>query len=429
MKRRIFITAVVLFGAAAVVFGGPRKAVPAASAASRAASPRLAYRPAGTVAFANLERIAQTVAGIAGKGSRDLVLTYTVPRAIRNQGAAILFGPMRSNAHGVAVCYVEPTISARVAASKHPSDSDLDRMKRWTIVYPTTMTRAAFLQRNPQAVPDVLNTVRVPPGRTIKRTLWAWFAPDGQWAVLGPTPAMAANAYSFSASARARPLGQDLAYIRMDATGARAVFGTDVCAGGMIAVRMGPKGLELRGSGRLGKVFRKPLVPGALNFPGIPVTAPLFGTTTTPSDVHVAEDIFGMAGPEFGAYVRSSLRYLNGAGATGYFLDGTGAANTGLSPAARLSKILPEAKLLPSTANAMFCSPTTVMRLCLPKVAAKMMPFDSAKLQVVLRLLRQVRGDGMGVMSWREGTEDKLFIRISRDELWGLSNLWSTLLL
>ena len=84
---------------------------------------------------------------------------------------------------------------------------------------------------------------------------------------------------------------------------------------------------------------------------------------------------------------------------------------------------------MPSTANVMFCSPTTVMRLCLPKVAAKMMPFDSAKLQVVLRLLRSSKGDGMGVMGWREGKEDKFFIRISRDELRGTANLWSVMLL
>lgn len=422
MKRRIFIAAAVLFCTAAVVYGAPR---PAAAARG----PALAYRAAGTISFANLEKIAQTVAGIAGPGSKDLVLTYTVPRAIRNQGAAVLFGPMRPGAHGVAVCYVEPTISARVAASKHPTDADLDRMKRWTVVYPTTTTMAAIRKRIPQAVPDVMNTLRIPPTRQIRRTMWAWFSPDGQWAVLGPSPAMAANAYQFSAKARARPLGQDLAFMQMDAAGARAVFGTDVCAGGIMALRMSARGLEIRGSGRLGKVFRKPLPRGAINFAGIPVTAPLFGITTTPSDVKVAEDIFGMAGPEFGTYVRQSLRYVQGA-ATGYYLDGTGAVNaTGLTPAQRLVKVLPEAKLLPSTANAMFCSPTIVMRLCLPKVAAKMMPFDSAKLQVVLRLLRSVRGDGMGVMSWREGTEDKLFIRISRDELWGLSNLWATMLL
>ena len=147
------------------------------------------------------------------------------------------------------------------------------------------------------------------------------------------------------------------------------------------------------------------------------------------ADVQMAVDLFALGGPEFTAYIQQSLRFVHGKGASGYFIDGTAAKGTGLSPAQRLDKILPEARMMPSAGNAMFCSPTTVMRHCLPKVAAKMGPFDSAKLQVVLRLLRQVRGDGMGAMSWREGDEDKFFIRISRDELWGTANLWSTMLL
>ena len=428
--KKFFIAAAVLLCAAAFAFPTPRKAAGRQAAAPRAAAPRggLTYRPAGTVAFANLETIARTVAGIAGPGAKDLILTYTVPNAIRRQGAAILFEPMPAGSHGVAVCYVEPTIAARVAASKRPSDSDLDLVKRWTVVYPTTMTRAAFLQRHPTATPDALGTLRVPPGPHSRRTLWAWFAPDGKWAVLGPTPAMAANAYSFSARARQRPLGRELAYVQMDASGARALFGSDVCAGGMIAVRMGVNGLELRGSGRMGTRVRRPLPPAAHSFAGIPANAPLFGVTSTPEDVRVAEDVFAMAGPEFGQFVKQSLRYQNRPGASNYFLDVQGAPQPPMSPAERLAKILPEARLMPSTANAFFCSPATVMRLCFPKVAAKMMPLDSARLQVALRLLRQVRGDGMGVMGWREGSEDKFFIRISRDELWGTANLWSSML-
>ena len=445
MKRKIFTTAVALLGAAAVASAAPRKAVPAAAArpakapaAARPApaparaptkGPALAYRPAGTVAFANLETIAQTVKNIAGPGSKDLILTTTLPNAIRRPGAAMLFGAMRPGSHGVAVCYVEPTISARLANTKRPSDADLDRVKRWTVVYPTTMTRAAFQKNNPTAVPDAMNTFRVPPGRHSQRTLWAWFAPDGQWAVLGPSPAMAANAYNYSYKARQRAIGSDLAYIQMDSAGARAVFGSGILSGGMVAVRMGRNGLELRGSGRLGAELRKPFPPGAMSFAGIPPETPLFGVTTTLADVQMAVDLFALGGPEFTAYIQQSLRFVHGKGASGYFIDGTAAKGTGLSPAQRLDKILPEARMMPSAGNAMFCSPTTVMRHCLPKVAAKMGPFDSAKLQVVLRLLRQVRGDGMGAMSWREGDEDKFFIRISRDELWGTANLWSTMLL
>ena len=434
--KKSFIAAAVLLCTAAVAFGAPRKAAPrpappprGPSAAPRAAGPALAYRPAGTVAFANLETIAQTVAGIAGSGSKDIVLTYTVPAAIRRQGVALLFGQMRPGAHGVAVCYVEPTIAARVTATKRPAEADLDRVKRWTVVYPTSMSRAAFAQRNPLAVPDAMGTLRVPPGRHSRRTLWAWFAPDGKWAVLGPSPAMAANAYAFSAKARERPLGRDLAYVQMDASGARALFGAGVVAGGTMAVRMGVNGLEIRGSGHMGTLVRSPLPKGAFAFAGVPVNAPLFGVTTTPSDVHVAQDVFAMAGPEFSSYVKQSLRYINRPASSDYFLDVADAPATGLPPAQRLERILPEAKALPSTANVMFCSPATVMRHCLPKVAAKMMPFDSAKLQVVLRLLRRVRGDGIGVMGWREGNQDKFFIRISRDELWGTANLWSAILL
>ena len=435
--KKSFIAAAVLLCTAAVAFGAPRKAPqrvappPPRGAAPRTAAtgPALSYRPAGTVAFANLETIAQTVAGIAGPGSKDIVLTYTVPAAIRRQGVALLFGPMRPGAHGVAVCYVEPTIAARVAASKRPAEVDIDRIKRWTVVYPTSVSRAAFAQRNPLAVPDAMGTLRLPPGRHSRRTLWVWFSPDGQWAVLGPSPAMAANAFSFSAAARARPLGRDLAYVQMDASGARALFGAGVVAGGTMAVRMGANGLELRGSGHMGTLVRTPLPKGAYAFAGVPVNAPLFGVTTTPSDVHVAEDVFAMAGPEFSSYVKMSLRYITRHASSDYFLDVADAPATGYTPAQRLARILPEAKSLPSTANVMFCSPTTVMRHCLPKVAAKMMPFDSAKLQVVLRLLRKVRGDGIGVMGWREGSQDKFFVRISRDELWGTANLWSAILL
>jgi hypothetical protein len=75
----------------------------------------------------------------------------------------------------------------------------------------------------------------------------------------------------------------------------------------------------------------------------------------------------------------------------------------------------------------MFCSPTTVLRLYLPRIAATLMPLDSAKMQMGVRLLRPARGDGMGLMGWREGHDDKFLVRISRDELYGTSALWSML--
>ena len=382
------------------------------------------YRPAGTVAFANLDLIANTVASIPAKGSHDPVLSSSVPALIRNQCAAKLFGAMRPDAHGVAVCYVDPAIAARVAAAKRPSDADLDRVKRWCVVYPTGMTREMFLQRHPTCVPEADGTLKVPPGNHSRRTFWAWFAPRGQWAVLAPSPSMARNAYAAAAREVARPLNGDLAHIRMDAAGTRAVFGAELCAGGFMAIRMTARGLELRGSARGIAMRRPPLKPQAHALSGVPASSPLFGVTTTPFDVKMAEDIFSKAGPEFALFVRSSLQHLQGQSYSAYYLDVLEAPAT-QAPAARLAAILPEARMMPATANTMFCSPTTVLRHCLPKVAAKMMPLDSAKLHFALRLLRRARGDGLACMNWREGDEDKILIRISRDELWGTANIWS----
>ncbi len=413
--KKAFIMAAVLFCTAAIVFAAP---------AQRTAQRSGGYRPAGTVAFANLELIARTVAGIAGPKSNDPVLKTVIPKAIRGQAAAKLFGPMRPRAHGVAVCYVDPVVAARVAAAKKPSDADLDRAKRWCMVYPTTMSRATFLQRHPDAKPDAKGTIRLPPGSHSRRTFWAWFSPDGQWAVLAPSASMAAHAFGASAAARTRPLGADLAYIRMDASGARAVFGSALFADGELSIRMTPAGLELRAAARKIAMNRPPLPPNALTLSGVPQNAPLFGVTTTPSDIQTAEDLFAMAGPAFGIFVKGAIQRLNRPGATTYYLNDP-AAPAAAAPRARLVKILPEAQTMPATANALFCSPTTVMRLCLPKVAAKLLPMESAKLHMAHRLLRRARGDGLGCMSWREGATDRLLIRISRDELYGTANLWS----
>ena len=50
-------------------------------------------------------------------------------------------------------------------------------------------------------------------------------------------------------------------------------------------------------------------------------------------------------------------------------------------------------------------------------------------MRMAARLLRRVRGDGLGFMSWRVGNNDLFFIRVSRDELRGTSSLWSMLFL
>lgn len=385
------------------------------------------YRPAGTVAFANLETIARTVAEIPGPKSTDPVLTKLVPNAIRGQLVAKLFGPMRAGAHGVAVCYVDPAIAARVAASQNPSMEELDRAKRWCVVYPTALTKLDFARRHLDVVPEANGALRLPPGRHSRRTLWVWFPPEGQWAVLAQSASMAGHAYGASAAARAHPLGGDLAYIQMNAAGSRVIFGMDLFEAGELSVRMAPRGLELHGIGHKIEMKRPPLPPGTRSLEGVPQTAPLFGVTTTPSDVQVAEEMFTLAGPAFSAYVRKSLRLLERPGATSLYLDEP-AALPPESPQKRLARILPESQTNPAAANSFFCSPTTVLRIGLPKVASKMNPLDSAQLHVAKRMLRSARGDGVGAMSWNDGQVDHLLVRISRDELWGTANLWSFLL-
>ncbi|MGN0845795.1 MAG: hypothetical protein ACI4RA_00230, partial [Kiritimatiellia bacterium] len=221
----------------------------------------------------------------------------------------------------------------------------------------------------------------------------------------------------------------NLAVMRMDAAGTRALFGSDLFANGEMTVRMTPIGLELRGVAHRIQMKRPPLPGPARALAGVPPNATLFGVTTTPSDIRMAEDLFALAGPEFGGYVRRSLKLLERPGATTLYLDQPGAPAVGASPRARLAKILPESQTNPLAANSLFCSPTTVLRLGLPKVAATMMPFDSAQMHMAMRMLRGARGEGMGAMSWNDGTADHLLVRISRDELYGTANLWSMLFL
>lgn len=457
--KRFFITAAVLVCAAVVSFAGPakkKKAVKVAPApvtrrapapapapkAKRVAAPKTVrrapaavpasagYRPAGTVSFADLETVARAVASIPGPKVSDPILSAAVPNMIRNQLVAKLFGPMRRGLHGVAVCYVDPAVAARIARSDNPPMAELDRAKRWCVVYPASLPKTIFLQRHPDAVLEPNGVLRLPPapGKWSRRTLWVWYAPDGQWAVLAQSSSMAAHAYGASAAARARPLGGDLAYMQMNAAGTRVIFGSDLFEAGELAVRMTSLGLELHGIGHKIQMKRPPLPAAAKALAGVPPTAPLFGVTTTPSDVRTAEDLFTLAGPEFSAYVRKSLRLLERPGSTALYLDEPNALPA-QSPRARLARILPESQTNPAAANSFFCSPTTVLRIGLPKVAAKMMPLDSAQLHVAKRMLRTVRGDGVGAMSWHDGQVDRLLVRISRDELWGTANLWSWLLL
>ena len=151
--------------------------------------------------------------------------------------------------------------------------------------------------------------------------------------------------------------------------------------------------------------------------------APFFGVTSSPDDVR-STDVFSFAGPEVSAFVKKSLAFVKAQGYSTYFLNGSPGNHP--PPKARLAAILPEAASRQAV-NVMFCSPTTVLRLYLPRVAATMMPLQSAKMQMGVRLLRRVRGDGMGLASWREGHDDRFLVRISRDELYGTAGLWAML--
>ena len=392
---------------------------------------RAEIHPACTVTFADLPTIANLVASL-GQGTADPTLTQLVPTAIRNQGAARLFGPMRAGTPGVAVCYVDSAKIARLmqrlgSRGPKPSADEFDRAKSWSVLYPLTTTKAAFLARHPDAAPQKNGALRIPPGRHSRRTLYAYFTPDGKWAALGPSAAIAAHTPAAAAGALKRPLGGDLACIQMGPSGARALFQSDACSGGTIVVRMTARGLELSGRVRLNDAHRPALPQTALSFPGVPTSAPLFGVTSSPGDLGSA-DIFAMLDPSIAAFIRKSLAFMRAPGANYYSLNAAPNVPGGGPPRVRLMNILPEAKK-PGLSNVMFCSPTTVLRIYLPKVADTLMPLQSAKMRMAARSLKRVRGDGLGFMSWRAGPDDLFFIRISRDELRGTAPLWSMLFL
>ena len=392
---------------------------------------RAEIRPACTVTFTDLPTIANHVASL-GKGMAEPILTQLVPSAIRNQGAAKLFGPMRAGAPGVAVCYVDAGKLAQLmrrlnGRGPKPGAEEFGRAKAWSVLYPVTITKAAFLARHPDAVPQKNGALRIPPGRHSRRTLYAYFTPDGKWAALAPSAATAVHTPTAAAGALKRPLGGDLAFIQMGPSGARALFQSNACMGGTIVMRMTARGLELSGTVRLDEACRPPLPHTAMSFPGIPTSAPLFGVTSTPGDLGSA-DIFAMLDPSISAFIRKSVVFTHAPDANFYSLVGAANVPGGGVPRVRLLKILPEANRR-GLSNVMFCSPTTVLRLYLPKVADTLMPMESAKMRMAARMLKRVRGDGMGFMSWHAGANDLFLMRISRDELRGTSSLWSTLFL
>ena len=399
------------------------------------------FAPAVTVTFTDTRTIAAHVQAL-GKGTPDLLLNRSIPAALVGSPAARLFGPMRPGANGVAVCYVDSQVIARIlatpanAAGRKKREADLQRAKHWTLFYPATVPQAAFLKSHP-TVRGVQGCLAIPPPQGQPGpTLYALYSPDGKWVALSVSPVLTRNVASVAAPALKRPLGNDLAFIQMGPAGSRALFQTDACAGGAISVRMGPAGLELDGTVRMkAGPYGGVLPAAAFAFPRIPATAPLFGATTSGQDIRSAEE-FAIAGPEVSNFVRRSLvqgRAPGGAPAA-YHLPawsrpGKPPPKAVGMPRARFAAILPEALRRNDLENVMFCSPTEVLRQSLPRIAATLPMTEAVQLEVGIRLLKPVRGHGLGFMSWRQGANERFFIRISRDELRGTAGLWSSLFL
>ena len=412
-----------------------------ASVLSLAAWADGAFGPAVTVTFTDTRTIAAHVRAL-GKGTTDMLLIRAIPTAIEQSTVARLFGPMRPGTVGVAVCYVDSQVIARILATpatpagRKKREADLNRAKHWTVYYPTTIPQAAFLRTHP-GVKSVQGCLAIPPPQGQPGpTVYACYSPDGQWVSVSVSPILARHTPVAAAPALKRPLGPNLAIVQMSAAGSRALFQTDACAGGTIAVRMGPAGLELDGVVRMkARPAVGALSPAAFGFARVPATAPLFGVTAVGGDIRSAE-VFSIAGPEVSAFVRRSLVEGRAPGGmvSAYHLPawsrpGRPAPKAGALPRVRFAAILPEAARRNDLENVMFCSPTEVLRQSLPRIAATMPMKDAVQLEVGIRLLKPVRGDGLGFMSWRQGPDERFFIRISRDELRGTAGLWSSLFL
>ena len=400
-----------------------------------------AFGPAVTVTFTDTRTIAAHVQAL-GKGTSDLLLNRSIPAAIVGSPAARLFGPMRPGANGVAVCYVDSQVVARIlatpanAAGRKKREADLERAKHWTLYYPASISQTAFLKTH-LGVKMVQGCLAIPPAQGQRGPIiYARYSPDGQWVSVSVSAMLANHTPTVAIPALKQPLGNNLAIIQMSAAGSRALFQTDACAGGRITVRMGPAGLELDGTVRM-----KPgapagvLPPAAFGFARVPANAPLFGVTTSGSDIRSAE-VFSIAGPEVSAFVGKSLVQARapGGAVAAYHLPawtrpGKPPPKAVGQPRNRLAAILPEALRRADLENVMFCSPTEVLRQSLPRIAATLPIKEAVQLELGIRQLKSVRGDGLGFMSWRQGPDERFFIRISRDELRGTAGLWSSLFL
>ncbi len=397
-----------------------------------------AYSPSVTVTFANFKNITTAIQSIA-VGTQDKIILSAVPMGIKNQPLVKLFGPMRAGANGAAVCYVDADAIRRILNSKPDNsmnaqkrrDIAIERAKHWTVLYPATFTRADLLRMRPDATVQKGGVIRIPAGQGLDRPMFAAYSPDGKWVAFAGVANLALHTFTSAKNAVSFPLGQNLVYMQMDAAGMCAIFQSSDYAGGSLSVKMTKMGLELNGVVR--KVRSEPLSvlpPQALAFAGVPAAASLFGVTSAKNGSAAAGDVFAFFGPEFAAFVKSTLVFRPAAGgASNYYLNlaAKGAKVLGC-PQARFGRILPEAKNRPGLNNVMFCSIATVMRLCIPQITQRMPPGAGLKMSLAIPMLRGVRGDGVGFMSWREKGHERFFMRISKDELRGTARLWSLVL-
>lgn len=397
-----------------------------------------AFSPAATAEFADFKTISSQVQAI-GKSMKDPVLGNAIPAAIRNHDFAKMFGAMPVGSVGAAVLYVDAAVVARMmddgadASARAKMESQLDRAKRWAILYPCTKTKAAFMRQYEGCVENN-GVIVLPAGRGRKYKSYVVFSPDGKYVSWSSASALAKHVHTAASRSVRRSLAGNFAHISMNRFGAKVLFRGESFTGGDIYFRITSRGLEVSASLDDNEVLRT-LPVTAQSFVGVQPGIQLFGVTTAPND-GAASSIFTAAGPEVAGFIRNSMMFKRGINsATTYYLNlkqrqgQKNAVINNLPPAERFAAILPEARGKKNLDTVMFCSPTAVLRMALPKIASKLPLTESVQLQAGLALLRKVRGDGLGYMVWRDGSKKRIFFRMSNDELRGTASLWGLLLL
>ncbi|MBO7167083.1 MAG: hypothetical protein J6V88_06120 [Kiritimatiellae bacterium] len=397
-----------------------------------------AFSPAATVKFSDFKTLASQVAA-NGKAMRDPILANTVPNAIRNHEFVKMFGAMPVGSVGAAVLYVDAAVVSRLidagadANARARLDRELDRAKRWAYLLPCSVTKAAFIRQN-EGAKESNGVITLPAGRGRQYHSYVVFSPNGKYVSWSSAAALAKHVHKSAFRAVQRSMGRSFVHISMNIFGARSLFRGETFKGGEIDFRITQSGLEVDAS--LDDNERLyPLAVSAQRFTNVTPGIHFFGVTTAPND-GAASEIFSAAGPEVASFIRQSMVFRRASnGSTTYFLNlkqratEKNAIINNASPEARFAKILPEARNKKTLDTIMFCSPTAVLRMALPRIAAKLPLKESVLLQTGVALLRKVRGDGLGYMVWSEGGKKRIFFRMSNDELRGTARLWSLLLL